>query len=377
MSWHCTIQPTLATLVSLDGVGEYNPFVASILERPGGGIRVEVSTNPIDFETLPVTGVTRLCFDAGLLQLPAGQTTLQVRDSSESYEDRTEFVRTFQRDSASSLQTSTQAPGAPRIDSVHPQVSKAGDEITIEGSGFDPDPGANRVTVEGNSQVEASVLEASSTQLQVQLPDQVVSGDLVVEVGGSASNPYSLTVPFGPGAGIQFGSLAAGASTTMELRQTQKVGQIGIYKMQVNWSEGEWLTDGFVEGQIIGTLDQRLILPDSQVDFLSASARLVVRSSTSDVLEVDVIPEDDDDPSDLITITRGGALLVELPELDFTGYLFVDLEFTLDFSEPIVQLPDGSGTGFQALLKWTSLPERTAIEATTIVVEKRLEFETN
>lgn len=70
-------------------------------------------------------------------------------------------------------------PGV-QISSINPQMGKPGDEVTIKGSGFDATISNNLVRFNGT---QATVKTASSTQLVVEVPENVTTGELTVTVG--------------------------------------------------------------------------------------------------------------------------------------------------------------------------------------------------
>ena len=84
------------------------------------------------------------------------------------------------------------------MNSVTPSTVIGGQQITIDGANFAASTSGNSVTVEGNSRVAATVIEATATRLVVQLPNSLRTGNLRVTTGGKDSNDYLLQVLFAP-----------------------------------------------------------------------------------------------------------------------------------------------------------------------------------
>ena len=66
-----------------------------------------------------------------------------------------------------------------------------GDVVVLEGTGWRVDRPSDNVVefTSAAGAVTAAVLQASSTQLHVRIPDTAIAGDVRVTVGGQVSNP--------------------------------------------------------------------------------------------------------------------------------------------------------------------------------------------
>lgn len=86
----------------------------------------------------------------------------------------------------------TPAPPAPTSSRVVPEEARAGESVTIEGTGFGSSPSAVAVTFRS---VEASIVSVSPTSIQATVPD-IPSGEapVVVAVSGRASGPVGFRV---------------------------------------------------------------------------------------------------------------------------------------------------------------------------------------
>jgi hypothetical protein len=96
----------------------------------------------------------------------------------------------------------------PVIESVSPGVLRPGEEMTITGLRFAPDPSNNQVWIHG---VEGTVLEASETSLRVRMPDFLCRPEGLAPVTvianlGTSSSQYHPFEP-GPGTGVDVGEL--------------------------------------------------------------------------------------------------------------------------------------------------------------------------
>ncbi|QFU24345.1 IPT/TIG domain-containing protein [Shewanella eurypsychrophilus] len=77
-------------------------------------------------------------------------------------------------------------------------TGQPGDKIIIEGIGFDSLKSKNRVTFEGKNgtRVVASVIKVESGKLTVTVPNNIITGDVTVEVNNQTSNGLEFTVPY-------------------------------------------------------------------------------------------------------------------------------------------------------------------------------------
>ena len=253
-----------------------------------------------------------------------------------------------------------------------------GGEIEILGSGFAASPAGNRVTVETNSRGQAEVTSATSDRLTVQLPETTVSGSLLVERGGAASNAYHLDIPFSPRIDLKWvdwESPAGGVATAtshraLQLQLSQSPDEISPYQIEWTTSNGSWVTDGFSVDEVIGTFSQESRFVDRETIFLQSEGQIIVTSSSPQALEMEARLSGDDDPAWLLGVTPQGGMKLELPELDLTGYVFLDLIHLFAFSQAILELPAG-GADLETALVLISLPQRTAKEETVIRINRQ------
>ena len=85
----------------------------------------------------------------------------------------------------------TVQPTAPQITSLTPNAGKVGSTVKIIGTNFGPTPASNTVTFNGTN---TTVTSASTTELVVTVPVGATTGNVVVTVGGLASNGVTFTV---------------------------------------------------------------------------------------------------------------------------------------------------------------------------------------
>lgn len=85
----------------------------------------------------------------------------------------------------------------PTIISINPASGREGEQITIDGAGFDPIPSNNLVTFGG---VQATVITATTTRLTVIVPVGATGGNVIVTVAGQSSNAvnFNLLTESGP-----------------------------------------------------------------------------------------------------------------------------------------------------------------------------------
>jgi uncharacterized protein YbbK (DUF523 family) len=84
---------------------------------------------------------------------------------------------------------------SPSITSLNPTSGPAGTSVTISGANFGASQGANAVTFNGTA---AAVSTWTSTSIAVNVPTGATTGNVVVTVGGVASNGVQFTVTAGP-----------------------------------------------------------------------------------------------------------------------------------------------------------------------------------
>ena len=106
----------------------------------------------------------------------------------------------------------------PTITSLSPTTGPAGTPVTILGRNFGPTQGTNTVTFNGSA---ATVTNWNPTSIETSVPIGATSGNLVVTVGGVASNGVSFTVGLAPLLGI---------SPTSITFSSQYVGNSGLPK---------------------------------------------------------------------------------------------------------------------------------------------------
>ena len=113
------------------------------------------------------------------------------------------------------VNTLEQAPVAgPVIQTIAPAAGAAGTLATITGSGFGAAQGTSTVTFNGVSAGNANLWSAGS--ITVTVPNGATTGNVVVTVGGAASNAVSFTVsPVPAVASLSVTSGAAGAQVTI------------------------------------------------------------------------------------------------------------------------------------------------------------------
>jgi|GEM_PF-2263648 len=98
---------------------------------------------------------------------------------------------------------------APVIGSLSPSSGPIGAAVTISGANFDTLQNFSTVTFNG---VSAGALSWSPTSITTDVPAGTTSGNVVVTVGGVASNNSAFTVTPGPGIGSVFNSLGGQAT---------------------------------------------------------------------------------------------------------------------------------------------------------------------
>jgi sugar lactone lactonase YvrE len=108
------------------------------------------------------------------------------------------------------------ASGSPGITNIQPNPAAVGTSVTITGTNFGATQGGSTVTFNGTS---ASPTSWSATSITTLVPAGATTGNVVVTVGGQASNGYAFTVSGGssvPGiTSIESNPSAVGTSVTI------------------------------------------------------------------------------------------------------------------------------------------------------------------
>ncbi len=353
--------------LTVDGVSDWEPFFVKASNLAGGGVKFEVTGQSKGEPQIEMSFSGLFELIPNLVRLPSGAGSVII--ITEDYEsDPLPSGTPLRSLRTTTLTTSGLTSGAPRISSVTPSYVVGGQQVTIDGANFSPTPSANSVTVEGNSRVAASVVQASSTRLVVRLPDNIRNGNLQIQTGGKDSNAYSLRVLFAPLSYLTIANRTHGAATGLELELAQRAVDMAFDEIVADPSEGEWITAGFTPGAVIGSAS----MEDGDV------YQLKVTSSSADQLLVDVIEEGETDPVYLITICKSCAegFRLQTAEPFFSYWMPGDLSFVINFTTPVFRNPATTGRQVTFNTRVFSVPRRTMIAATRYSVERQLTYTT-
>ena len=360
--------------LTVDGVWDWEPFSARIANQSGGGVQFDIFSQN-SAEPLEMSFASMLDFLPELIHLPSGAGTavnVTERYESEPFYSTPEstFMSQLICERTSTLTLGGLPSGAPRVNSVTPSTVIGGEQITIDGANFTASPAGNSVTVEGNSRVAATILQASATQLVVRLPESIKTGNLRVSAGGKDSNDYLLEVLFAPVPALTLASRAAGASTAVRLDIAQRIAEIALDEIDLNPSEGEWITTGtgLSPGTIVGSAGLT-----SPTDY-----DLKVNSSDADKLIVDVIKKGETDAAFQITLSKNATPSFQFKAVE-GSYSFLTPQtgaFVINFTTPVFKNPTGAGKTVNFTTKLYSLPKRTMIPETRLSVERQVSYVT-
>jgi len=132
---------------------------------------------------------------SGTLAIPANMSAcgLSASDQIQGINVFLEITGTNDEDALDELSYPySAAPAAPAIGNVSPTSGAVGTEVTITGSNFGASQGSSTVTFNGTSAGTASAW--SATSITVTAPSGATTGNVVVSVGGQASNGAPFTV---------------------------------------------------------------------------------------------------------------------------------------------------------------------------------------
>ena len=345
------------TLVNLAGDGESNLFTGQITNLAGGGIRIKTETDPnvylSDQSSLSLGAyLTNICFDSGILQMPAEAGSIEITERFESAppnlfsETLAVPLQTGERliaERTSTYLVESPVAGAPQINAVSPSEAIGGGELEVSGSGFSSS-GANTVTLSNGSSMELTVLEANSTRLLTRVPQGVQSSMLMVETDGQNSNPYQVRVAFAPDAAVIPASRQAGDHTPLKIEIRQQRGSISLLDFSLTNSLGEWNLSGLSADQKVGELE--VVFPELSSLSEPTVLDLIVESMSGEVAVINAIDPSEDEPETqfVIRIERASdRLTATSPEIDGPTSVLSSLLMKVDFTEPVFSMPDGVG----------------------------------
>ena len=131
---------------------------------------------------------------------------------------------------ASNALAFTATSTAPRLTSLSPTSGPEGTPVTINGANFGATKGSSQVTFNGTS---ASPTTWSTSRIVVPVPTGANTGNVVVTVGGVASNALAFTVPGATASPIAFVQQAyrtpsSAATVTVPFSTAQAAGNLNV-----------------------------------------------------------------------------------------------------------------------------------------------------
>lgn len=229
------------TAVALTGTGVVVPFITSVSPVSGPiGTSVTITganfggtqgTSTVTFNGTPTTP-TSWSATGIVAPVPTGATTGNV-------------VVTVGGVASNGVSFTVAAAGPPSITSINPTSGLAGTSVTISGTNFGTTQGTSTVAFNG---VLATATSWSDTSMSIvaAVPTGATSGNVVVTVGGVASNGVSFTVPPSTTPNITSINPISGvvgthvAITGMNFRATQGKSTVtfnGTAAKPTNWSD--------------------------------------------------------------------------------------------------------------------------------------------
>jgi len=156
--------------------GDLLTFTAFVSDGVSGTVTFYDGSVPIG--TAPISGTTATLV---VSTLAAGSHTITASWSGDTNHTSTD---------SNSINISISAP-PPNVTQLSPTSGSVGSAVTIIGTNFGASQANGSVTFGGQS---AFVTSWTDTTIVVSVPNQAISGDVVVSVGGLASNPVFFTV---------------------------------------------------------------------------------------------------------------------------------------------------------------------------------------
>lgn len=180
----------------------------------------------------------------------------------------------------------------PSISSLSPTSGAVGTSVTITGSNFGTSQGSSTVTFNGTT---ASVTSWGSTSIKATVPSAATTGNVVVTVGGAASNGKSFTVvphinTLTPSSGAVGASVTIAGTTFGSTQGSSTVKFNGTAATATTWSSTSIVATvptGATTGNVVVTVSSQAsngvsftVLPTPSISSLSVSSGAVGASVT-------------------------------------------------------------------------------------------------
>lgn len=353
-------------LVTFDGISEAMPYSGEIIKLPGGGIEVRIENNSVNLDPHEFFGKTTFCLDPGLFAWPdVGSLEIPVSEFYQSVEDP-EGIR-YSRTVSGVLRLLPKPSAGPEIHFVTPHRVVAGDQIQIRGRGFSPSAGGNRVRLVDHPDLPLEVESASANLLTVRLPARLPGRELAVEVQGNRSNSYRVDRAFAGAPTVELSSRQRGQAVRPRIRVELALGDLGLDRFEVDPSAGEWILEGFADGQVAGFARLSALGFEAEGE----EYELKVKAGEPGSLTLVAFDEDETQQFEVVLTNQGPSSFIRSPGF-FPGLTLINpigLTFEFDFVEPVFRLPNASGTNVRFEFRLISLPDRAGKADTSLQVE--------
>ena len=173
---------------------DQDPLAVNSFNPSSGTVGTEVLISGQSFAPSPGDNTVTFAGDAEATVTSATETSLNVTVPQDAMTGPI-TVEVGGNSATSSNDFTVEEGQAPlSVNSFSPSSAEVGEVITITGSGFADTRSGNSVIFSGNNAV-ATVVSATTTELEVEVPDNAEDGPITVEVGSeSATSSESFTV---------------------------------------------------------------------------------------------------------------------------------------------------------------------------------------
>jgi len=275
--WYKFTPASNGTITDVDTIGSNYDTVLSILTGTAGSFTLVACNDDIVPGIVIQSQIQNVSVTAGTTYYFMVSSFGQADPNPLAFGGKSVFTLTF----------AGTTPPAPTITNLNPTSGAVGTSVTITGTNFGATQGSSTVTFNGTPTNPTSSANWSATSIVVPVPAGATTGNVVVTVGGVASNGVLFTVSSGGSFTLSAGpatvTTAAGAagstsSTTSTITVTPAGGFNGAITLtcpsntSTNLPPGVTCSGTIPAGTLTGTLTVNLLNPSATLTAMAPPA---------------------------------------------------------------------------------------------------------